>query len=491
MAALRLPAELWLRVFTYLPWTDKLRMRCTCSRFRSLLDESSALWRGFSVLLQDPSRYNRGFWRSLARWRVRAVRLRAGARTDLQLLDSRLPLLDSLRLDRWTEREVRELRVLGRLQRLSITSGCAPLGELDFLVPLSDQLTQLTLCNVQLTCPAAHLMAAVTRLRRLTSLQLHHDGSLRIRTLGGILGHLNLLTHLSWTMIAYKALPQDFFGSAHLPDGAAAPQLSHLQLLNYDAAVTRDVLQPLSRLRSLSVLHLYSVPGPTCHLQTWLTSLPELSSLSVHGGHPLAAYAAVLPPSLLSLTLSVDLQPEDLQVVSARAPGLEHLHLEPWGSSSSLIKLLPHLFPHLRRLAIRHHGVSGEDFLLLQELKHLHTVEILDAYHRPNPEEPSWVLYEPSPHLLQLTCKLQELTNHRVQTSRSPSQTVSWSGERLPKPTTPVPTAMLCCFMAACRTEPTDEFQPPANSSPGGSDRFPPDLQDPRDSALGSTPKQS
>ncbi|XP_036066723.1 uncharacterized protein LOC112142293 isoform X2 [Oryzias melastigma] len=353
MAALRLPAELWLRIFSYLPWRDKLRMRCTCSHFRSLLDDSSALWRGFSVLLQDLSRYNRRFWRSLARWQVRVVRLRAAGKKDLQLLCSRLPLLDALCLDRWMEREVRELQVLGRLQRLSLTSGCTPLSKLDFLVPLSDQLTQLTLCNVQLTCPPAHLLAAVTQLRRLTSLQLHHDGSLRIRTLCGVLGHLSQLRHLSWTMITYKTLPQDFFGPAHLPDGAAALQLSHLQLLNYDAVVTQDVLQPLSRLQSLSVLHLYSVPGPTCHLQTWLTSLPELSCLSVHGGHPLAAYADFLPPSLLSLTLSVDLQPEDLQVVSARAPGLEHLHLEPWGSSSSLIKLLPRLFPHLKTLAIR------------------------------------------------------------------------------------------------------------------------------------------
>lgn len=62
-----------------------------------------------------------------------------------------------------------------------------------------------------------------------------------------------------------------------------ALQLSDLQLLNYDAVVTQEVLRPLSRLRSLSIYHLYSVPGPICHLQTWLTSLPQLRSLSVHG----------------------------------------------------------------------------------------------------------------------------------------------------------------------------------------------------------------
>ncbi|XP_011490997.1 uncharacterized protein LOC105357549 [Oryzias latipes] len=426
MAALRLPAELWLRIFSYLSWKDKLRMRCTCSHFRSLLDESSVSWQGFSVVLKDLSRYNRGFWRSLARWQVRVVRLRAGVKKDLKLLSSWLPLLDSLRLDRWMELEVRELQVLVQLQRLSLTSSCMPLSRLDFLVPLSDQLTQLTLCKVQLTCPAAHLLAAVTQLRRLTSLQLHHDGSLRIRTLSGILSHLTRLRHLSWTMITYKTLAGDFFYPAHPPEGTAGLQLSHLQLLNYDAVVTQEVLQPLLRLQSLSVLHLYSVPGPNCHLRTWLTSLPELSSLSVHGGHPLAAYADFLPSSLLSLTLSVDLQTEDLQVVSARAPNLEHLHLEPWGSSSSLIKLLPQLFPHLKTLAIRHHGVLEEDFLFLQEMKHLHTVEILDVYHRPNPKDPSWVLYESSPHLLQLIQKLQQQTNHRVQViTSSRSNTLS------------------------------------------------------------------
>lgn len=71
------------------------------------------------------------------------------------------------------------------------------------------------------------------------------------------------------------------------------------------------------------------------------------------GGHPLAAYVDFLPSSLLSLTLCVDLEPEDLHVVSIRAPHLQHLHLEPWGSSSSLVRLLPQLFPHLKVLRIR------------------------------------------------------------------------------------------------------------------------------------------
>uniref|UniRef100_UPI0037E7DB8F uncharacterized protein n=1 Tax=Semicossyphus pulcher TaxID=241346 RepID=UPI0037E7DB8F len=413
MSALQLPAELWLQVFSFLSWRDKLSVRCTCSHFRHLLDKSRPLWRGFCVVLRNLSRYNPPFWRSLAQRHVGSVSLRSGKRKHLKQLCTWLPALDTLRLDDWSEGAVDELKLFRQLKRLSVTSCSAPLKNTDFLFPLSHQLTQLSLCNVQLTCPASYLLAAVSQLTRLTSLLLHHDGSLRVPKLSGVLTHLPELKHLSYSMITYKTLSHDFFSPAHLTGGAALP-LSDLQLLNYDAVVTQEVLQPLSSLRSLSVFHLYSVPGPTCHLQTWLTSLPQLCSLSVHGGHPLAAYADFLPSSLLSLMLCVDLQPEDLHVVSLRAPHLEHLHLEPWGSSSSLVRLLPQLFPHLRTLRLRHNHVSDADFLCLQHLRRLDTLEVLDSYYRPDPSDPSWVVYQPSPRLLQLTSDLQRLTNHRV-----------------------------------------------------------------------------
>lgn len=411
--ALQLPAEVWLKVFSFLSWRDKLSMRCTCSYFRHLLDKSRPLWRGFSVVLQNLSRYNRSFWRSLAQRHVGNVLLRSGKRKHLKQLHAWLPSLCGLRLDDWREGGVDDLRLFRQLQRLSVTSCSIPLRNLDFLFPMSQQLTQLSLCNVQLTCSASHLLATVGQLTCLTSLLLHHDGSLRVPSLSGVLAHLSELTHLSWTMITYRTLPHDFFSPAH-HTGDAALQLLDLQLLNYDAVVTQETLQPLSRLRSLSVFHLYSVPGPTCHLQTWLTSLPHLTNLSIHGGHPLASYADFLPTSLLSLTLCVDLQPNDLRVVSARAPQLEHLHLEPWSSSSDLIRLLPQLFPHLKTLRIRHQHVSDDDFLQLQRLRCLDTLEVLDSYYRPDPSDPSRVIFEPSPRLLRLTSDLQRLTNHRV-----------------------------------------------------------------------------
>lgn len=66
-------------------------------------------------------------------------------------------------------------------------------------------------------------------------------------------------------------------------------------------------------------------------------------------------------------------------------------------------------------LCSRHHHVSDGDFLQLQQLQHLETLEVLDSYYRPEPQtDPSWVINEPSPRLLQLISELQKLTNHRV-----------------------------------------------------------------------------
>ncbi|XP_038156824.1 uncharacterized protein LOC119793677 [Cyprinodon tularosa] len=417
-SALVLPNELWLKVFSFLSWKDKLSMRSTCSHFRQLMDESRPLWRGFSVALRDLSRYNSSFWRSLAQRQLGSVALRGGKKRDLKLLSVWLPLLRALRLDSWWGKDfqVQELKRFRHLQRLTLSAGCTPLINLDFLLVLKQQLTHLSLCSVQLRCPAPQLLACISQLSGLRALVLHHDGSLLMPSLRGLLSNLPHLTSLSWTMISHKRLNHDFF---HPTDAGGSLQLSDLQLLNYDAAVTQEALQPLANLRSLSVFHLYSVPGPTCHLQTWLSSLHQLCSLSVHGGHPLEVYADFLPSSLLSLILCVDLQPEDLHVVSLRAPNLQHLHLEPWSSSSNLVRLIPQLFPHLRTLAIRHHHVSDEDFLGLHQLQHLTTLEVLDSFYRPDPKDPSWVVNQPSPRLLQLISVLQQRTNNQVRVTTS------------------------------------------------------------------------
>lgn len=215
MSALQLPGELWLQVFSFLSWRDKLSVRCTCSHFRHLLDKSRILWRGFSVVLRHFSRYNRPFWRSLAQRHVGSVSVCSGKRKHLKQLSTWLPTLDALQLDDWRAEGVDELKLFHRLQRLSVTNCSTPLKNIDFLFPLSHQLTQLSLCNVQFTCTASHLLAAISQLTGLTSLLLHHDGSLRVPTLTGVLTHLTELKHLSWTMITYKTLSHDFFSPAY------------------------------------------------------------------------------------------------------------------------------------------------------------------------------------------------------------------------------------------------------------------------------------
>lgn len=66
------------------------------------------------------------------------------------------------------------------------------------------------------------------------------------------------------------------------------------------------------------------------------------------------------------------------------------------------------------RRCFRHQHVSDDDFLQLQRLRRLDTLEVLDSYYRPDPSDPSRVIFEPSPRLLRLTSDLQRLTNHRV-----------------------------------------------------------------------------
>lgn len=216
ISALQLPGELWLHVFSFLSWRDKMSVRCTCSHFRHLLDKCHPLWQGFSVVLRQFSRYNRTFWCSLAQRKVGSVTVCSGKRKHLKQLSTWLPAVDALQLDDWRAECMDELKLFHLLQRLSITNCSTPLKNMNFLFPLSHQLTQLSLCNVQLTCTTPHLLAAITQLTCLTSLLLHHDGRLRVPKLSSVLTHLTELKHLSWTMISYKTLSHDFFSPAHL-----------------------------------------------------------------------------------------------------------------------------------------------------------------------------------------------------------------------------------------------------------------------------------
>lgn len=66
-------------------------------------------------------------------------------------------------------------------------------------------------------------------------------------------------------------------------------------------------------------------------------------------------------------------------------------------------------------LCFRHRNVSEDDFLQLAQLQHLETLEVLDAFYAPDPRHTTRIVYQASPHLLQLISHLNTLTDHRVQ----------------------------------------------------------------------------
>ncbi|CAL8283357.1 unnamed protein product [Lota lota] len=411
-----LPEDVWIHVFNFLSVQEKHSVRTTCRYFKEVIDKYVYLWKDFSVVLNHFSRYNRGFWRTLARRNVRTVVLRGGKKKHLRPLLDALPSVTGVAVDCWSEPQLDSLARFSKLDTLSFHNSQCPLDICPVLQLLSLQVTGLSVCNVKLRCPAVQFISTVSKMRNLTQLLYHHDGTERIplRAFHDLLGGLPRLQHLSWEMVAYRSLPDNFFTPPSVQQQLAGPRplpLSSLELLNYDTLVSREALAALSGLQRLSVFHLYSVPGPRCHLRTWLLALPTLTHLSVHGGHRLGAYADCLPPSLVGLTLCVDLTLEDLVVLGGRLPQLQHLHLEPWGATGH-VALVPQLFPQLRTLKIRHLNVPDTDFLGLALLDKLHHLEVLDWYcsHR----RPAEAHAPTSPRLSNLIGQLRHVTNNRV-----------------------------------------------------------------------------
>ncbi|KAM4624697.1 uncharacterized protein ACJ7VT_003240 [Polymixia lowei] len=423
-----LPEEVWIQVFGFLTTREKHNVRTSCRYFKDVVDRHSCLWRDLSVVLSRFSSYNRQMWVTLRRRNVSSVVVRDGKKKNLKQLALSLPSLSTIAIENWSEESL-ELKQFSTLRRLAFYYSPCPLDISRALVPLSLQVTQLSVCNVKLRSPVVDFISTVSKMVHLTSLLYHHDGSQRIplRAFHCLMNSLPKLKHLSWEMIAYKTLPEDFFNPTTVKMGStecsqpAGLALSSLELLNYDTVVSHEALRRLCHLHSLSVYHLYSVPGPTCHLRTWLTVLQQLNTVSVHGGHPLVAYADCMPASVTRLTLCVDMTADDLVTLAGRVPDLRHLHLEPWGSAG-LIGLIPHLFPQLRSLRMRHHNVPDRDFLSLYQLQYLETVEVLDPYYWPNRAVLDQVTYEPSPHLLDLIGQLQSLTSNRVHVITSKHQ---------------------------------------------------------------------
>ena len=209
-----LPEEVWIHAFTFLSTRDKHSIRATCRYFREVLDKNVNLWKGFSVVLNDFSRYNRGFWRTLARRNVRTLVLREGKKKDVRPLPDALPSVAGVAVECWSDPQpLDSLARFSKLTSLSFHNSQCPLDLCPLLQLLCLQVTRLSVCNVKLRCPAVQFVSAVSKMRNLARFVHHHDGTERIplRAFHDLLSGLPRLQHLSWEMVAHRSLPDHFF----------------------------------------------------------------------------------------------------------------------------------------------------------------------------------------------------------------------------------------------------------------------------------------
>ncbi len=412
----QLPSEVWNHVLGYLSAADKFSVRASCRYFKKLVDHGS-LWRSWSAVLDFPNgSYNSQFWAVLRRRKVTSVVVRSLKAKDWKQLAASLPTLTTVVMDPSSPASLGCLKDFARLKRLAIRSS--------FLLPDAfrvcqpQQLTHLSICDVPLSVTAMdRFITHVSKFTNLTSLVFHPIGILKetIWMLRSILTCLPELKHLSLSVVSipWTLIPRPNpgpVGGAH----GSAPALSSLELTNCeDDSLPEDAMRLMPGLRSLAVFHKHShhemsdrCLSPVCHLKTWLTDLPQLSTLVVVKGPPVKQYVTSIPATVTSLTLCVaGLSSEDMAAVAVQVPNLLHLHIDSWPSHlGAHTAQIPQLFPKLKSLKLRHEHVPERDFLRLHQLQDLEYLEILDS--RPDVSE--------------LIGQLQALTEYRVQVTTSP-----------------------------------------------------------------------
>ncbi|KAG7495108.1 hypothetical protein JOB18_044557 [Solea senegalensis] len=413
-----LPSEVWNHVFGYLSAADKFNARASCKYFRQLVDHAS-LWKDWCVVLRFPQSgsYNSHFWLTLRRRNVSSAVVRSIRAKDWKQLAHSLPTLRTLVMEQSCQRSLEYLKHFVHLKRLAFRSGCSSLTLDASTVSEPQQLTHLSLCEVTFpTAAIGGVISALSHFTNLTSLVCHHTGvfeetSLMVRS---ILHCLPKLKHLSLSVVHKLCTYHSVLGPnpdrSHEP--AKAPSLSSLELIDcMDHSLSEDVMKLMPGLKSLTVFYRHSnqqdwQPSPVCHLKTWLSDLPQLSTLVIVKGPPVKQYVASIPSTVTSLTLCVaGFSSKDLVDTAEQVPGLLHFHVDPWPSylGAHTAQILQ-LFPKLRRLKLRHEHVPESMFLDLHRLQDLEYMEILDN----------------RPHLSELTRKLQALTNYRLQVTTSP-----------------------------------------------------------------------
>lgn len=417
---LLLSSEVWNHVFGYLSAADKFSVRASCKYFKKLVDHQS-LWKDWSVVLgfQNGS-YNRQFWATLRRRKVTTVVVRSSKAKDWKQLAQSLPALTTVVMEQSSKANLDRLNDFPYLKRLAIRSSCTSLSLNASTVCEPQQLTHLSLCHVTFPNRAMDsLISTVSQFTNLTSLVCHQMGITEetIWMVHSILACLPKLQHLSLSIVDIVcAPPRPTPGPLGGAQGHVGAPLSSLELIgSMDRSLPEDAMRRMPGLKRLAVFYRHShqeIPEiwqlPVCYMKSWLSDLPQLSTLVIVKGPPVKKYVTSIPATVTSLTLCVSaLSSEDMAAVAVQVPNLLHLHIDPWPSHlGALTAQIPQLFPKLKSLKLRHEHVPEKNFLDLHQLQDLEILEILDS----------------RPRLSELTGKLQALTKYRLQVIISPRQ---------------------------------------------------------------------
>ncbi|XP_053366162.1 uncharacterized protein im:7136021 isoform X2 [Clarias gariepinus] len=415
MEEFRLPEEVWLHVFQFLPTRDRLSVRSSCSLFMRLIDRP-VFWKSSTLYIEKIRSFTSHSWRTLSSRKIGAVVVLRASEAEWRQLAVRLPWLHSVTARVCCVRALNALTEFKNLRSLSIQRGECP-----SLTPLSAlrDLTHLSLCEVQCS-PALNMINALSQLSYLTSLHYHACGKpIPTAAFHHLLKSLPRLQKLSLKMGSGQGPASEdalFRPQAnHMPElQCRIPALTSLELLNYiDPILSPVALQGLPSLRLLTVQYRgWHLDPFLFHLKKWLTTVPLLSVLNISLGYRLGLYANLVPATVHHLSLKrVIADSKALRDLAQRVPDLLHLHLDLNSyKRQSFIAAVPHLFPKLESLVVRHNTVTVEEFLGLAQLSHLKHLVVLYPTTIQNAA------------LMDLTEELRLQTNYRLNVIHSVGQ---------------------------------------------------------------------